>query len=549
MRAPLIDLSNPTGGPAWPKIQGVDVRAAIAVDWSGSRVGASRRIWLAEVAGDELLVLRNGWGLESLLAWLIGRASKDLSWVLGLDFAFGFPSWFVTERFGGLPEVGWEQATANGEDWLHEVVSPFWGRPGVRRPVLGGGRKHFRATEEALAGAYGQPKSVFQVGGAGAVGTGSIRGMPLLTRLRNAGFAIWPFDSASLPLVVEIYPRALTGPVVKSAPAARRQYLDAWGWPRDLDLRGRVAETEDGFDAAISARQMARHASEFADLPVPNDVERIEGRIWLPSAALDHPVVSLPQQEPPAWRRTREDALSLQNEWTAAAPAWISWARAPGHDSYWRFHRDRFLDLLPSPPLDVLDLGCGEGRLSRDLTALGYRTVGVDIAPDMIAAAREADPGGRYEVADAGKTGLPDASVGLVTAFMSLQDVDDLPAAVAEAARVLRPGGCLCIAIVHPLNSGGKFESLRPDSAFRLEGPYLEERKYVDEGGRDGLRMRFASFHRPLGTYFAALESQGLVVDRLREVTVDQGSVEARQDRQRWLGVPLFLHLRAVRTR
>jgi len=523
----------------------VDVQAAIAVDWSGARDGSGRRTWLAEVIGDELVFLQNRWNLERLLGWLIARAERDPSLVLGLDFAFSFPAWFVSERFGGLVEVGWEQALAKGEAWLHDVASPFWGRPGSRRPVLSGGQGHFRATEQSLSPAYGRPKSVFQVGGAGAVGTGSIRGMPLLARLRQAGFAIWPFNPPSLPLVVEIYPRALTGPVVKSDAAARRQYLDAWGWPRDMASRTRVAESEDSFDAAVSARQMALHATEFADLQAPSQLDRVEGRIWLPKARLEHPAMS----EPPRWHRTWDPPVSPEDAWTAVAPEWITWARAPGHDSYWRFHRDRFLDLLPPAPLDVLDLGCGEGRLSRDLTARGYRTVGVDVSPPMIAAAREADPGGRYEIADAGDTGLADASVDVVAAFMSMHDIEDMPGAVAEAARVLRPGGCLCIAIVHPLNSAGGFESLAPDAAFRLEGPYLKERTYVDEGSRDGLRMRFSSFHRPLGTYFAALESQGFLVDRLREVTVDSESAEARRESERWLGVPLFLHLRALRAR
>jgi len=529
-----------------PENRSVDVRAAIAVDWSGARVGGGRRIWLAEVTGDELVVLQNRWNLESLAVWLIGRAERDSSLVLGLDFAFSFPAWFVTERFGGVAEVGWEQVLANGEAWLHDVASPFWGRPGSRRPVLGHDQGHFRATEQSLSAAYGHPKSVFQVGGAGAVGTGSIRGIPLLARLRTAGFAIWPFNPSSLPLVLEIYPRALTGPVVKSDAAARRRYLDAWEWPGDLALRARVAETEDSFDAAVSARQMALHATEFVDLPAPSQLDRVEGRIWLPKAPLDYPAV-LRKPEPPQWHRSWDQAVSPEEEWTAVARDWITWARTPGHDSYWRFHRDRYLDLLPPAPLDVLDIGCGEGRLSRDLSALGYRMVGVDVSPPMIAAAREADPRGRYEIADAGSIGLADASVDVVAAFMSLHDIADLPAAVAEAARVLRPGGCLCIAIVHPLNSAGAFESLAPDAAFRLDGPYLEERKYVDEGGRDGLRMRFASFHRPPGTYFAALESHGFLVDRLREVTVDSGSARARRDRERWLEVPLFLHLRALR--
>ena len=172
----------------------MDVRAAIAVDWSGAREGGGRRIWLAEVIAEELVVLENRWNLERLLAWLIARADRDPSLVLGLDFAFSFPAWFVRERFGGVAEAGWEQVLANGEAWLQDVASPFWGRPGSRRPILGNDQGHFRATEQSLSGAYGRPKSVFQVGGAGAVGTGSIRGMPLLARLRKAGFAIWPFN-------------------------------------------------------------------------------------------------------------------------------------------------------------------------------------------------------------------------------------------------------------------------------------------------------------------------------------------------------------------
>ncbi len=260
----------------------MEIRAAIAVDWSGARVGGGRRIWLAEVNGDKLVAFQNRWNRESLLAWLIARAERDPVLVLGLDFAFSFPAWFVTEHLGGTAEATWQQALANGESWLEDGASPFWGRAGAHRPVLEGDRAHFRATEEALAGAYRRPKSVFQVGGAGAVGTGSIRGMPLLARLRKAGFAVWPFDSPALPLVVEIYPRALTGPVIKSDPGARRQYLDAWKWPANPAVRANVAETEDGFDAAVSARQMVLHAIEFGDLPAPSELEQIEGRIWVP---------------------------------------------------------------------------------------------------------------------------------------------------------------------------------------------------------------------------------------------------------------------------
>ena len=525
-------------------------RASIAVDWSGAAAGGGRTVWVAEVVSDQLVFLENRWSRDRLFDWALARAERDPSLVLGLDFAFSFPAWFVQEQLGGTVELAWERATANGEEWLREVPWPFWGRPGRRRPVIQGDRTGFRVTD-VLPGRAGIPKSVFQVGGAGAVGTASVRGMPLLARLRSAGFAIWPFDRPSLPLVVEIYPRALTGAVVKSDAQQRVRYLDEWDWPPRDRWRSRVAETEDSFDAAVSARRMGLHADEFAALPAPTDLDRIEGRIWAPSVSLQSPGAqsSGAQAGPgqPLWQREWDPPLSLAAEWAANAPDWIKWAREPGHDSYWRFHRDRFLELLPPEPADVLDLGCGEGRLPRDLTARGRRPVGVDAARAMVAAARDLDPTGRYVVADAADLPFRDASFDAVLAFMSLHDVDDLPQAVAEAARVIRPGGWLCAAVVHPLNSSGRFESLDPEATFRLDGPYLTERKYVDEGGRDGIHMRFASYHRPLGSYFRELERQGLVVDRLREVTVDPRSVEARQDRNRWLGVPLFLHFRAFR--
>ena len=70
--------------------------------------------------------------------------------------------------------------------------------------------------------------------------------------------------------------------------------------------------------------------------------------------------------------------MTLREQWEDQASAWLAWARAPGHDSFWRHHGEQFNRLLPPPGALTLDIGCGEGRLSRQLTAGGHRVVGLD---------------------------------------------------------------------------------------------------------------------------------------------------------------------------
>ena len=143
-------------------------------------------------------------------------------------------------------------------------------------------------------------------------------------------------------------------------------------------------------------------------------------------------------------------------------------------------------------------------------------------------------------VADVASAPVRTGCADLVVAFMSLQDVDDLERAVAEVARLLAPAGRLCMAIVHPLNSAGRFEEDENGAQppFVVRDSYMTEFNYHDEIERDGLTMTFHSAHRPLGSYTRALERSGLVIESLREVTdPSEGS--------NWQRVPLFLHLRA----
>jgi SAM-dependent methyltransferase len=233
--------------------------------------------------------------------------------------------------------------------------------------------------------------------------------------------------------------------------------------------------------------------------------------------------------------------MNMRDAWEAEAQNWVAWARTPGHDSYWRFHAEHFFQLLP-PPCETLDVGCGEGRLARDLKSRGYSVTGFDSSTTLIEHARAADPSGEYCVADAAALPIGDATVPLVTAFMSLQDIDGMPGAIREMARVLVSGGRLCLAIVHPINSAGKFESRESDAPFVISGSYMDPRGYADSMERAGLKMTFTSEHRPLQDYFAALEAVGLLVERLVEIPDPTDPPGAR-----WQRLPLFLHLRAVK--
>jgi len=232
----------------------------------------------------------------------------------------------------------------------------------------------------------------------------------------------------------------------------------------------------------------------------------------------------------------------LSRAWDENAEAFIRWARAPGHDSYWQFHRDQFLPLLPPPPQRTLDLGCGEGRLTRHLAGLGYDVRGVDRSEAMIAAAREADSAITFDLADAAALPYADGSFDLVVAFLSLMDMDDMAGAIRESVRVLAPGGRLCLVVVHPINAAGTFEG----ASFVIAGSYLASWIYRDAVSRNGLDMTFVGRHVPLETYVEELADAGFVIERLREPAVPEHAVQSERDR-RWQRIPLFLHIRAAR--
>jgi hypothetical protein len=265
----------------------------VAIDWSGAKAGGGRRdISIAECDEGVLRLVPGKHSREEVREWLAcKKASLEAThgtceMVVGLDFAFSMPAWFVRDVLRVVDVRGvWDVVETEAERWLHgSAPFPFWGQGEHRYRRALAARRAYRLTELELAGLAGiRPSSVFQLIGAGQVGPGSLRGMPILRALRSEGFAIWPFDAFAFPLVVEIYPRLLTGRVNKSNLGARRAHLHAQGL-QDRQLAEQAAGSEHAFDAASSAVSLSRHIRQLVTLTREDFPYDIEGKIWAPGA-------------------------------------------------------------------------------------------------------------------------------------------------------------------------------------------------------------------------------------------------------------------------
>ena len=284
---------------AWTRSPDDHARGSvIAVDWSGAADDRGVNLWLAHCIDGELVELSGGWRRAEVIDRIVVLAEAHPGSIVGLDFSFGFPRWFAKQRGWSTAAETWVDVGVCGETWLRDCPRPFWGRPGCRR----GDEEQFRVTEREIAEKWSvRPSSTFQIGGAGSVGTGSIRGMPHLLTLMDAGCAIWPFVAVSKPktgsgprqasvatplaTVVEMYPRLLTGPVVKRRREARERLLAGITGVTTSRTHSRLLEvagsTEDAFDAAVSAIRMCAYVAVDDGLGVQIPAN-VEGRIWEP---------------------------------------------------------------------------------------------------------------------------------------------------------------------------------------------------------------------------------------------------------------------------
>ena len=212
----------------------------------------------------------------------------------------------------------------------------------------------------------------------------------------------------------------------------------------------------------------------------------------------------------------------------------------------------------------VLDLGCGNGYLSRRLARRGAIVTAVDSSARMVKNAKAHEDAGaepRYLRAEADNLkGIPDGEFDIVFANMSLMDIADAEGAIAEVARVLKPKGRFLASICHPCfdtmsNAGWVAEKsvYKPAVVFRKVRAY---RKPFSEPvpWRVGAGKKYTvGYHRPLNWYARVLSSKGLAITALEEPDPTKEFIEKEPEKPGDLDgpgfqeVPLHLAIEAVK--
>lgn len=199
----------------------------------------------------------------------------------------------------------------------------------------------------------------------------------------------------------------------------------------------------------------------------------------------------------------------------------------------------------------VLDIGCGEGQITRLAAGLAgtERAVGIDPTWNQISVA--ASRAGSTGFVRASADGLPlrDGTFDAVIACLVFEHIDAIDEAIAEATRVLGPGGRFCLFLNHPLiqtpDSGWIDDRiLDPPEQYWRVGPYLPEAVTIEEV-EAGVHIRFV--HRPLSRYVNALAANGLYVERMVEPAPPPGFLALAQEYAASATVPRLLYLRAVK--
>ena len=195
----------------------------------------------------------------------------------------------------------------------------------------------------------------------------------------------------------------------------------------------------------------------------------------------------------------------------------------------------------------VLDVGCGEGQVSRVAGALDgvERVVGVDPTWSQLAVARSR--GGQVAYGRAGAAALPfPAGVfDAVIACLVFEHIDEMEPSVAEVGRVLASGGRFLFFLNHPLlqtpGSGWIDDRILDEQYWRI-GAYLVENKTMEQV-EPGVWIPFV--HRPLSRYVNAMAAAGMLITRFEEPAPPPGFLARAREYADAVTIPRLLFLRA----
>ena len=198
----------------------------------------------------------------------------------------------------------------------------------------------------------------------------------------------------------------------------------------------------------------------------------------------------------------------------------------------------------------VLDVGCGDGQISRLLAAAGASVVGIDPTWNQIRIANERGGGAAFVRSGAAKLPFADASFDAAVACLVFEHIDDVDEAIAEVARVVRPDGRFSFFLNHPLiQTPNSYwiddHTVEPPEQYWRVGPYLAEQSFVEQV-EQGVFIRFV--HRPLSRYLNALADSGLVLERMIEPTPPAGFLALADEYAAAAAIPRLLYLRLRRT-
>lgn len=165
----------------------------------------------------------------------------------------------------------------------------------------------------------------------------------------------------------------------------------------------------------------------------------------------------------------------------------------------------------------VLEVGCGEGQVSRRIARLGADVVGLDPAPTQISAAHEQGGGVRCIQARAQQIPCAGSAFDAVVLCLALEHIDPFEPVIDEVVRVLMPGGRFVLFLSHPLlqapGSAWVVDEELDEQYWRV-GPYLQDDVVIDEVAPG---VRFPFVHRPLSRYVHVMGGAGLLIEDMAE--------------------------------